>query len=210
MIRVGDGARKNVGLVDSMQNHAGLRLLAYLFLVIFFAQALWIFPAYQKFKQEELNRLSYTGLAIVETLLILNSANTTPEELKSLGSTLTLNTPLKGARVYDFNGTLITEFGELPMRQAYELQKPIEEGHRIEMAWAPQDAFTDYLIIARLDNSYAKTAVNNFLGFLLKMVFSVTFVSTLLLMLLLRNPGFRPWLQKITGIDQLKASRKVR
>ncbi|MFA6038237.1 MAG: hypothetical protein WC748_08990 [Legionellales bacterium] len=210
MIRVGDEGRKNVGLVDSMQNHAGLRLVGYLFFVIFLAQALWIYPAYQKFEQQELNRLGYTGLAIVETLLTLNSANITSEELKSLGDTLSLNTPLKGARVYDFNGTLITEFGELPMHEAAELQKPIEEGNRIEMAWAPQNAFTDYLIIARLDNSYVKTAVNNFLSFLLKMVFSVTFVSTLLLMWLLRNPGFRPWLQKITGIDQLKASRKVR
>lgn len=210
MTRVGEGSRKNVSLVDSVQNHAGLRLAAYLFFVIFFAQALWIFPAYQKFQQDELNRLSYTGLAIIETLLTLNYADISPEALKSLGDTLSLNTPLKGAKVYDYNGALVSEFGELPMHQAAELQKPINEGNRIEMAWLPQDAFTDYLIIARMDNSHIQTALNSFLSFLLKMVFSVTFVSTLLLMWLLRNPGFRPWLQKITGIDQLKASRKVR
>lgn len=211
MIHVGDRGAKSASLVaESLQQHAGVRLAAYLFFVIFFAQALWIYPAYQKFEQDELNRLSYTALAIAETLLTVITPDMAPEEVQMLGESLSHNTPLKGARVYTYNGDLFTEFGELPLHDATQLQQPINQGARIEMAWLPQEAFTDYLIIGRLDGTHVQNSMANFLSFLLKMVFTVTFVSTLLLMWLLRNPGFRPWVQKVTGIEQIKASRKVR
>lgn len=211
MIHVGErSAKYNNALTDTMQQHAGVRLAAYLFAVIFFAQALWIYPAFRKFEQDELNRLSYTGLAIVETLLTLAGNDMPSEELLHLGENLTLNTPLKGVRIYKYDGELYTEFGELPIYHASQLQKPVYQDSRVEMAWLPQEAFTDYLIIGRLDASHVQTATHNFLWYLLKMVFSVTFVSTLLLMWLLRNPGFKPWVQKVTGIEQIKASRRVR
>jgi hypothetical protein len=211
MIHVGERSGKGAGLIsDTLQPHAGVRLAAYLFFVIFFAQALWIYPAYQKFQQDELNRLSYTGLAIAETLLSLITPDMPTADIEMLGETLSHHTPLKGARIYTYQGELFAEFGELPQHEAAQLQQPINQGARLEMAWLPQDAFTDYLIIGRLDGTHVQASMANFLSFLLKMVFSVTFVSTLLLMWLLRNPGFRPWVQKVTGIDQIKASRKVR
>lgn len=219
MISLGQSGDKNMSLVtDYWQTHTGLRLAASLFFVIFFAQALWIYPAYRQFEQDELNRLSYTGLAIIETLLTLTSADIAPENLKMLGKTLSHNTPVKGARIYTYNGDLFLEFGETPIYEPYELRQVwnnwmtsrIANGTRVEMAWLPQDAYSPYLIVGRLDSSYIQAAMDNFLSFLLKMVFSVTFVSTLLLMWLLRKSNFRPWLQKITGVEQLKASNKIR
>jgi hypothetical protein len=200
------------------QTHTGLRLAACLFFVIFFAQALWIYPAYRQFEQDELNRLSYTGLAIIETLLTLSAADISQEELKMLGETLSHNTPVKGARIYTTTGDLFIEFGEAPIYEPYELRQVwnnwmttrIANGSRIEMAWLPQDAYSPYLVVGRLDSSHVQASLDNFMSFLLKMVFSVTFVSTLLLMWLLRKSSFRPWLQKITGVDHLKASNKIR
>jgi hypothetical protein len=219
MISTSENSGKHISLIASYwQTYTGVRLAACLFFVIFFAQALWIYPAYQKFEQDELNRLSYTGLAIVEGLLALTATDIAPEDLKLLGETLSHNTPLKGARIYTYNGDLFAEFGERPIYEPYELREiwgnwmttRIAHGTRIEMAWLPQDSYSPYLIVGRLDSSHVQGALDNFLNFLLKMVFSVTFVSTLLLMWLLRKSQFRPWLQKITGLEHLKASNKAR
>ncbi len=86
----------------------------------------------------------------------------------------------------------------------------IDNGSRIEIAWLPQDTYSPYLIVGRLDSSHVQSALDNFLAFLLRMVFAVTFVSTLLIMWILRKSNFRPWLEKITGVDHLKPSNKVR
>ncbi|MGA2655591.1 MAG: hypothetical protein ABSF18_06395, partial [Gammaproteobacteria bacterium] len=105
MIHVGERNIKNNSVfAETSQQHAGVRLAAYLFIVIFFAQALWIYPAFRKFQQDELNRLSYTGLAIVETLLTVAGNNMPADELLHLGENLSLNTPLKGVRIYKYDG----------------------------------------------------------------------------------------------------------
>lgn len=198
--------------------HPGLRMAAGLFLVIFIAQVFWIFPAYRQFEKDELNYLSYTGLAIMESLLTLSNADVAKEDIKMLGETLGHNTPLKGARIYTYDGKLVTEFGETPLYEPYELRQVwnnwmttrVQNGTRVEMAWLPQDSYSPYLIVARLDSTHIQVALDNFLAFMLKMIFSVTFISTLFLMWILRKPKLRPWLEKVTGVDQLKPSTKAR
>lgn len=219
MISMGESRGKNLNLVsDYWQTHTGVRLAACLFFVIFIAQAVWIYPAYRQFEEEEINRLSATGLSIIEALIAVSSTNITTEDLQLLGDSLTHNTPLKGARIYTYTGDLFFEFGEKPVHAPYELREiwnssktdRMHNGSRIEMAWLPQDTYSSYLIVGRLDSSHVQVALDQFLSFLLKMVFSVTFVSTLLLMYLLRRSNFRTWVQKITGVEQIKASTRAR
>lgn len=218
MISTIENGRKSTGFIANYwHTHTGVRLAAYLFLVIFIAQAVWIYPAYQLFKKDELNRLSQLGLAVMESVLTLSSADITPEDIKILGGSLTHNTSLKGARVYTYAGELFTEFGESPMYEPYELRQewsnwlssPLQD-NRIEMAWLPQDSFFPYLIVGRMDSSHVQVALDNFLAFLLKMVFSVTFVSTFLLLWILHQPNFRLWLEKVSGVDHIAPTKKLR
>ncbi|HLF67485.1 MAG TPA: hypothetical protein VI522_07700, partial [Gammaproteobacteria bacterium] len=104
-----DNSSHNEGSITDYYFHPGLRMAAGLFLVIFIAQVFWIFPAYRQFERDELNDLSYTGLAIMESLLTLTNADIAKEDLKMLGETLGHNTPLKGARIYTYSGDLVTE-----------------------------------------------------------------------------------------------------
>lgn len=219
MISTTEQSNKNFNLIsDYWKNHASIRLAACLFIVIFLAQALWIYPAQKQFEREELNRLSYTGLAIMESLLTLASSHVAPEDIALLGQTLSHNTPLKGARMYTHSGELLLEFGETPVYEPYHLQQQwqhwispsLENGTRVEMAWLPKSSYSSYLIVARLDSEHITTGVNHFLEFLLKMVFTVTGVATLLLMWILRKPQLRNWVEKVTGVEELKPSPKIR
>jgi hypothetical protein len=219
MISTTQPGNKHFSLItDYWRSHSGIRLAACLFSVIFIAQVLWIYPAQRQFEKDELYRLSQTGLAIMESLLVVAASDVSPEELKILGQTLTHKTPLKGARIYTYTGDLLLEFGEVPMYEPYQLRQVwhhwmtprFDEGKRVEMAWLPQDSYSPYLIVSRLDSSYVQASIDRFIAFLLKMVFTVTFVSTLLLMWLLQKPHLRTWVVKVTGVDELKPSNKVR
>jgi hypothetical protein len=202
-------------IVHYWQTHAGVRFAATLFSVLLVAQAIWIYPALQRFEQDELKRLSYTGLATMESLLTLASTNINPEEVKLLGETLSNNTPLKGARIYNYDGELIMSFGEAPIYEPYQLSQTwghwmtdrLEQGSRVEMSWLPQDSYSPYLIVARLDSSHVQHSLDQFLGFLLTMVFTVTFITTLSFMWIMRKPSLRTWVEKVTGIEELKPSK---
>lgn len=183
------------------QETVTVRLAIYLFAVIFLAQAIWIYPAYRQFEAIQIKNLSYTGLSIMQAMRTVLATELPTEEIKALAETLHRTTPLKGVRIYDTTGDLVMTFGEAPMYEPYQLHQEwnhwatprLQEGTRVEMAWLPEDNFSQNLIVARMDSTAVTHALNEFLHNLLHMVFGVTFASTLILLFLLRRPTVRKW-----------------
>ena len=135
------------------------RIARAIFVSIILIEAAILVPSYRNYERDLLLRLENVGLAAVSAAL-KKDGNAAPNALAALESSLTVQSRLKGAAIYDAGGRLLGSLGEPPELVLAEIGEErigkarSADGQRYEVAWRMQAAGPPMTVIGRLDSSW--------------------------------------------------------
>lgn len=194
-------SRKLQEWVGLFRSPLSLRIVSSIFLSLAVIEGIVLIPSVEKRQQEILSQNEEVSAGKVNWILMTYPEANGPElltHLEELGANPMLETILGGA-VYEADGTLVGEFGEVPTIAFDDIRRDrpqylnTDAGRRYDVAWTAQQANGDeYELVLRHDAAGTQRALNLYILRVLGIVLLIAAFMTLVMMVLLNRQLIQP------------------
>ncbi len=183
------------------RNRLGRLIAVSVFATIVVIELIILIPSYKNRSGELFQQLEDVGFAQVVALLNATRGGIDPNLLETTFNGIAARSNLRGAAVYNLDGSLVAKIGEatkMGFPANYDgrvLRTKSSDGSRFEICWGSVQIGQPYIFIARFDSSGIGKELKAYTFRILQLVLLIGGVTTAVLMLFLNRRVIRPILK---------------
>lgn len=183
------------------KNRLGRLIAVSVFATIVAIELIILIPSYKNRSAELFQQLENVGFAQVVALLNATHGGVDPNLLETTFNRIAAQSNLRGAAVYNLDGSLVAKIGEAPKMgfpvnyNDRVLRSKSSDGSRFEICWGSVQIGLPYIFIARLDSSGIGKDLKAYTFRVLQLILLIGGVTTAVLMLFLNRRVIRPILK---------------
>ncbi len=185
----------------SFKSRLGWSIAAAVFAAIVAIELIILIPSYNHRSEDLYRQLETIGFAQVVALLNASHGRTDPSNLDTALGGISKRSSLRGAAIYNPDGSLVAKIGEVPKMDipvnysGHIMRTKSGDGSRYDICWGPDHIGLPYIFVARLDSTGIGEELKAYTFRILLLILLIGGATTAILMLFLNRRVIGPILQ---------------